>query len=372
MIIIRVNFLDLKKQYAGIKDDIQKEINDVLENNWYVLGPKVQEFEKNFAAFCNTKYCVGVGNGTAALTLAFRALDLKPGDEVIVPVNTFFATAEAASEIGIKPVFVDINADDYAIDTVKIESVITKNTRAIIPVHLYGQCADMDNIISIAKKHNLHVIEDAAQAHGAKYKGKPAGSMGIIGCFSFYPGKNLGAYGEGGACITNDAALAEKIKMLRDHGSKEKYYHLMIGYNSRLEGIQGAVLNVKLKHLDKWNDARRRNAKIYDFLLNGIPQTIVPFVHYHNEHVYHLYVIQAESRDELQQFLKDNEIFTGLHYPISLHLQEAYKNLGYKEGDFPTAEAYVKKILSLPMYAEIQKDEIEHVCSLIKKFYSMR
>jgi dTDP-4-amino-4,6-dideoxygalactose transaminase len=366
---MKINFVDLKRQYQSIKEDVQKEIAETLEKCDFILGSKVEEFERSFAKYCATNYAIGVGSGTAALRLALQVFDLNKDDEVIMPVNTFFATAEAAMQIGLKPVFVDINPETYCIDVSKIEERITEKTKVIIPVHLYGQCADMDGVNSLAQKHSLHVIEDACQAHGATYKGKKAGSMGDVGCFSFYPGKNLGAYGEGGACVTNDDAYCNKIKMLRNHGSESKYKHVLVGDNSRLETLQAGVLVQKLKRLDDWNTFRRNIAQRYSSALQK-SNIKLPYCEEHNVHVYHLFVIQCEDRDNLQQFLGEKEIATGLHYPIPLHLQKACSYLGYQEGDFPACEASCKKILSLPIFPELTEEEVEFITGSILSFYA--
>lgn len=368
MLNLEIQFLDLKTQYHSIKDEILPEIESVLNSSAFVLGPKVKAFEESFALYIGVKHAIGVSNGTDALTLALVAQGIGPGDEVIVPANTFIATAEAVSHSGAKPIFVDVNPRNYLIDSKLIEQKITKHTKAIIPVHLYGQTANMDEILHIAKKHNLIVIEDACQAHGATFNGKKAGSMGNVGCFSFYPGKNLGAYGEGGACVTNSDEIAAKIRLFRDHGSEKKYYHDEIGYNFRMHGIQGAVLNVKLKYLDKWNSSRIKNAEIYSHQLKDVLGVIIPEVMNNNKHIFHLYVIQVEQdRDEFINKLKEKGITALIHYPIPIHLQKAYAHLGHKAGDFPVSETVAKKIISLPMYPELSIEQITYVCDTIKK-----
>ncbi|MBI5056311.1 MAG: DegT/DnrJ/EryC1/StrS family aminotransferase [Nitrospirae bacterium] len=364
-----VPFVDLKMQYQNIKDEVNAEIHEVLESCAYILGPKVEEFEQQFAIMHQAKYCLANSTGTDSLHLAMMALEVGPGDEVLVPVNTFFATAEAVSLAGAKPVFVDCEADYYNIDAAKIEQAITNRTKGIIPVHLYGQSADMAMILQIAEKHKLWVVEDACQAHCAEYQNRRVGAMGIIGCFSFYPGKNLGAYGEGGAVLTNDEQLYEKMKKLRDHGSSKKYNHELVGHNYRMEGIQGAVLSVKLRYIEQWTEQRRKNAALYSNLLSDIPEVVVPKEMESVRHVYHLYVVQVPKRNELQNFLSQNGISTGLHYPVPLHLQQAYKSLGYKKGDFQIAETQMDKILSLPMYPELTSAQIQYVVSKIKEFY---
>ncbi|MDI6785198.1 MAG: DegT/DnrJ/EryC1/StrS family aminotransferase [bacterium] len=364
---MKVPFVDLKSQYFEIKEEILQAINNVLDNTAYILGKSVFDFEKNFANYVEANYAIAVNSGTAALHMALLAYNVGIGDEVITAPNTFIATAGAISHAGAKPVFVDIEPDTFNMDSAKIENAITSNTKAIIPVHLYGQSCNMDPIMEIAKKHNLIVIEDACQAHGAEYNGQRVGSIGQAAAFSFYPGKNLGAYGEGGIVTTNSEEIAQKIKMLRDHGSSQKYFHQYIGYNYRMEGIQGAVLGVKLKRLEEWTEKRRNNAQTYNNLLSSL-EVITPKEKSYNRHVYHLYVIRVKNRDKLQEYLKENGIDSGLHYPQPIHLQKAYKFLGYKENSFPLAEASTKEILSLPMYPELTKEQIKIVAKSIKEF----
>jgi dTDP-4-amino-4,6-dideoxygalactose transaminase len=365
-----VPFVDLKTQYHSIKDEIDAEIQDVLENCTFILGPKVKKFEEEFAKLHKAKYCLATSSGTDSLHLALLALDLSIDDEVLVPVNTFFATAEAVSLTGAKPVFVDCDSNYYNIDVAKIEASITNRTRGIIAVHLYGQPADLDPIMEIAERHNLWIIEDAAQAHCAEYKNRRVGTIGRIGCFSFYPGKNLGAYGEAGAVVTNDDDLYEKMRKIRDHGSDKKYHHELIGHNYRMEGIQGAVLSVKARYIEKWTEQRRRNAMLYSELLSEVPEVVIPREMEVVRHVYHLYVIQVPRRNELQAFLSKNGISTGMHYPIPLHMQDAYKHLGYTTGSFPVAESQMDRILSIPMYPELKEIQIQYVVDKIKEFYS--
>ena len=367
---MKVNFLDLKSQYLSIKPEIDAAIQNVLDKTAFAAGPFVKEFEENFARAHGAKFCVGVNSGTAALHIAFMAIDLKPGDEVIVPANTFFATPEAVSLSGATPVFVDNEEQFYNIDPLKIEQAITSKTKAIVAVNLYGQPAQLDTIKSIAEKHNLLLIEDCAQSHLATYKGKSTGTYGIMGCFSFYPGKNLGAYGEGGAVITDDEALYKKMMALRDHGSSKKYFHDYIGHNYRLEGIQGAILNVKLKYLPSWTETRRTNAKLYKQYLSGIKNIILPEEIDGAYSVYHLYVVRVPRREELMQFLQDNGIYTGIHYPIPCHRQKAYDFLGYNVGSFPVSEKYATEILSLPMSEQVNEEQIQYVCQKIKEFYN--
>jgi len=366
---MKVPFLDLKRQYSSLKDEIDAAIKDSIDNCGFILGKHVTEFEKNFAKFCNVKFCVGVNSGTSALRLALMATGIKSGDEVITAPNTFIATAEAISHVNAKPVFVDIDTDSYNFDVTKIEKAITKKTKAIIPVHLYGQPADMDPILEIAKKRNLKIIEDACQAHGAEYKGKKIGSVSDVACFSFYPGKNLGAYGEGGAVVTKDIEVMEKINILRDHGQKSKGQHILIGDNCRLEGIQGAVLNVKLKYLEEATENRRKNAKLYSELLSGLDVKTPKEMDY-SKHVYHIYAVLSEKREKLMEHLKNNGIFTGIHYPTPIHLQEAYSYLGLKKGSFEVSETFAEKTLSLPMFPELTGEEINFVADKIKEFNS--
>jgi len=359
-----VPFVDLRRQYLSIKQEIDGAIARVLEETSFILGREVEAFEAAFAEYVGSRFCIGVNSGTAAIQLAVTACGVGPGHEVIVPANTFFATAEGVSTAGATPVFVDADPLSYNIDVSKIEGAITERTRAIMPVHLYGQSADLDPIFEIAERHHLTVIEDAAQAHGALYKGVPVGALGSAGCFSFYPGKNLGAYGEGGAVVTNDAQVARHVRLLRDHGSERKYHHEIIGYNFRLEGIQGAVLNVKLRHLDKWNKLRREHASRYNQLLKESTLTL-PREMLYAEHVYHLYVVQTDQRDTLQKTLSEAGVQSGIHYPIPIHLQPAYSSLGHKAGDFPEAERQGRRVLSLPMFPELAGEEIRRVSEAI-------
>jgi dTDP-4-amino-4,6-dideoxygalactose transaminase len=354
---VKVRFVDLSAQHKPLESELKDVFSRVLANGSFVLGPEVEKFEKMFATYCQAEHCVTVTNGTAALQLVLQALGIGPGDEVITVAHTFIATAEAINAAGARPVFVDIDPVSYNLDPTKLEKAITLKTKAIIPVHLYGQPADMDAINAIAAKHSIPVIEDSCQAHGAKYKGRRTGSLGTAACFSFYPSKNLGACGEGGAVTTNDAELAKKIRMLRDHGSVKKYEHDFPAYNLRLEGIQGGVLAVKLPHLDTWNDNRRVLAARYRELFAG-SKVVTPKEMPYSHHVYHLYVVLIEDRDALKKALSEHGIENGLHYPVPLHLQKAYAYLGYKRGDFPVSEHVAANHVSLPMYAELP---IEHV-----------
>jgi len=361
-----IPFVDLKAQYDSIKDEIDKAMQKVLSNTSFIMGEELKKFELEFAQFCNAKYAIGVANGSDALILALLACGIGEGDEVITVPHTFIATTEAISNVGGKVVFVDIDPKTYTIDVLKIEEKITEKTKAIIPVHLYGQPADMDPIIRLAKKYNLKIIEDAAQAHGAEYKSEKVGSIGDVGCFSFYPSKNLGAYGDAGMAVTNNEGIAEKIKLLRNHGRiTKKYEHDVEGYSSRLDNLQAAILRVKLKHLNEWNENRRENAQKYNELLNNIAGIITPYEAEYAKHVYHLYVIRVvKERDKLREELESKNIATGIHYPIPLHLQPAYIYLGYKERDFPVTEKASQEILSLPMFAELTNGQIEEIVRL--------
>lgn len=364
---MQIPLVDLKQQYLSIKDEIDSSIQDILDNTAFILGKKVEDFEGKFANLCGVRHCIGVNNGTSALRLALLALGIKAGDEVVTTPFTFIATAEATSHTGAKLVFADIDEKTYCIDPEKIKEKITKRTKAILPVHLFGQPADMDPIMEIAEKHGLKVVEDAAQAHNALYKNKKAGSIGDVSCFSFYPGKNLGAYGEAGAVCTNDKELANKLVLLRQHGELKRYYHDLIGDNCRMEGIQGAVLGVKIKYLDEWTEKRRKNAQIYDELLEKL-DIVLPYEANYARHVYHVYGIRAKKRDELRDFLSKNGISTGIHYPIPVHLQKAYSFMGLKEGSFPASEKVAKEILSLPMYPELSEEQMEYIADNIRKF----
>jgi dTDP-4-amino-4,6-dideoxygalactose transaminase len=361
---VKVPFVDLGAQHRQLETELQAAVQRVFQRSSFILGPEVERFEAEFASYLNTTSCVAVSSGTAALHLVLHALEIGPGDEVITVPNTFIATAEAISAVGAKPVFVDVNPVSYTMDPARAERAITAKTRALLPVHLYGQPADMDALLEIAHARNLAVLEDACQAHGAEYRGRKAGTLGTAGCFSFYPSKNLGACGEGGAVVTSDAKLAERIRLLRNHGSVSKYEHCFPGYNFRMDGLQGAVLAVKLQHLDEWNQRRRMVAEHYNRLLAG-SAVIAPAEMPYARHVYHLYVIQADDRETLRRQLAEQGIETGLHYPIPLHLQEAYRSLGYRRGDFPVSERLAERALSLPMYPDLTFEAVEHVASPI-------
>jgi len=363
---VRIPLVDLKRQYLSIKNEIDGAIQEVIDKSAFIMGENVQEFEDEFAKFCGVKYGVGTSSGTTALHLALVVCGIKRGDEVITVPYTFIATAEAISHTGAKVVFVDIEDRSYTMNPAKIEQAITERSRAIIPVHLFGHSADMDRIIDIAKRHNLIIIEDGCQAHGAEYKGKKVGSLGDIACFSFYPGKNLGAYGDAGMAVTNNEEFAEKMRLLRNHGRNKRYYHQIEGYNYRLDTIQAAILRVKLRHLEEWTEKRRRNAKLYNKLLKG-SGVKTPVEMEYAKHVYHLYVIKTEKREKLYSRLKENGISAAVHYPLPLHLQEAYRYLGWKKGDFPISEACSERLLSLPMFPELTTDEIKKIAGIVER-----
>jgi dTDP-4-amino-4,6-dideoxygalactose transaminase len=366
---MKVQFLDLKIQNRLIKDEVMKEIGDVIDSAAFAGGPYVEKFENEFAKYCGCKYAAGVGNGTDALWVVLLAMGIGRGDEVITTPNSFIATAEAISFSGATPVFVDVLDRTYSMDPELFEKAITPRTKAVIPVHIFGQVSDMDPILEIAKKHKIYVIEDACQAHGAKYKNKPAGSIGHIGAFSFYPGKNLGAFGEAGAVTSNDEDLIKKIKMFRDHGQAAKYYHDIIGWNARMDGFQGAVLNIKLKHLDGWNDERRALAVLYNKLLGDIKEVALPHEADYSRHIYHIFCIRVNDRDGLINHLRNNDIGCGIHYPVPIHLQKAYKDLSHSKGSFPVAEKSAEEFVSLPMFPGLKEDEIKFVADKIKEYY---
>jgi dTDP-4-amino-4,6-dideoxygalactose transaminase len=366
---LKIPFLDLKIQYQSIKDEINHALQQVLDNTSFVLGKSVSDFEDSFAQAHHAQHCIGLSSGTDGNHIVLWALGVGPGDEVIIPVNTFVATAWGATLCGAKPVFVDCEPVSYNIDAKKIEAAITPRTKAIVAVHLYGQPADFDEIKRVALKHNIIVAEDCAQSHAAEYKGKKVGTLGVASSFSFYPGKNLGAYGEAGAAMTNDESLAKTFHMIRDHGTEHKYSHEIYGHNYRMDGFQGAVLGVKLNYLSEWTEKRRAHAAAYRNLLAGIGDIILPQEMPYAKHVYHLFVIQTTHRDALQKYLTERGIGTGLHYPIPLHLQNCFQHLGYKNGDFPVAENLAKCCLSLPMFAELSDTQIEYVTSSIRSYF---
>lgn len=361
-----IPLVDLQAQYQAIKMEVLSAVEDVLEDMHLFLGPQNQAFEEEFARYCDSAYGVGVSNGTDALALALRACDIGPGDEVITVSHTFIATVEAIALVGATPVFVDIDPTTYTLDWRQLEEALTPRTRAILPVHLYGHPAEMQPILSFARTHGLHVIEDASQAHGATYEGQKVGSMGDIGCFSLYCSKNLGAYGEAGICVTNDAGLAERLRILRDHGSRMRYQHEILGVNARMDEIQAAVLRVKLRYLEQWNAARQTHAHAYTGQLEGRVRA-VPVVHPRCTHVYYVYVIQVDDRDMVRQQLQDAGIATGVHYPVPIHLQSACAHYGYTAGMFPVTEQVVKHIISLPMYPELTPEQVQRVINLVNE-----
>ena len=376
--VSQIPFLDLKAQHHQIFNDIDDKFADIMANTGFILGKYVDEFEKGFAKIHDAKYCIGVSSGTDALHIAMLTLGIGHGDLVIVPVNTFIATAEPLSFCGAEPVFVDCDPY-YNMDTEKLEKQIEemdagrrKRLKAVVPVHLYGQPAHMDKILKIAAKYGLDVIEDACQAHLATYKGQKVGTMGKFGAFSFYPGKNLGAWGEAGALITNDDALFLKAKQIRQHGEIERYHHNIVGHNYRMSAFQGAALSVKIKYICEWTEKRQKNAGLYRKYLSPLSGIVFPEERGECASVFHLFVIQVENRDNLQKYLQENGIATGLHYPVPLHLQEAYKSLGYKKGDFPVAEKAAQRILSLPMYPELTETDIAYVCEKIREFLNRK
>ncbi len=360
--------LDLKRQYESIREEVNNAVLEVLASQSFILGPFVESFEQKIAKYCSVRYAIGVSSGTDAILLALMACGVKNGDEVITTPFTFFATAGSIVRLGAVPVFVDIDPDTYNIDVNKIAPAVNKKTKAILPVHLYGQCADMDAILEVARANGLMVIEDAAQAIGAVYKGKNAGSMGDMGCFSFYPTKNLGGYGDGGLVTTNNAELAEFIKILRVHGSKPKYYHSYIGVNGRLDAIQAAVLSVKLKYLNEWSEKRRFIASYYHEHLKRLPIRLLK-IESHNTHIFHQYVIETPRRDTLMEYLKQQGIETAVYYPVPLHLQKCFDYLGYKKADLPESEKASNETLALPIYPEITQKEQDYVIGHIKNFF---
>jgi dTDP-4-amino-4,6-dideoxygalactose transaminase len=363
-----IPLVDLKAGFTPIKHEVMKALEDVLNEMHLYLGPNCQELEREFAAYCNTQFAIGVGSGTEAIQFAFLAYGVKSGDEVITTPHTFFATAEAIAVIGAIPVFADIDPVTYTINSEGLEKKITGKTRAIIPVHMYGQVSDMEPIVEIAKEYGIHVIEDACQAHGALYRDKKAGSIGDAGCFSFYFTKNLGGYGEGGMVTTNDPKIAETIQLYRNHGHRAKFEHAVFAYNGRLDEIQAAILRIKLKYLDAYNTRRREIAERYNTLLKDMPLSL-PKEAPGRKHVYHLYVVRSKQRDSLQDFLNSRGIGTGIHYKTPVHLQEAARDLGYKKGDFPEVEAACAEILSLPIYPELDQESQMYIIENTKEFY---
>jgi len=363
-----IPFSELKSQYQAIKAEIQQAYDQVMDSSWFVLGKQVAAFEKEFAAYCGAQYGIGVGSGTEALHLALIACGVEPGDEVITVANTAVPTISAISFAGAKPVFVDIDPDSYTMNPELIRQKITDRTRVILPVHLYGQAADMDPILDIARQNGLKVIEDACQAHGAEYRNRKVGTLADMACFSFYPSKNLGGYGDGGMVVTNDEELADRLGMLRNYGQRKRYYHDIKGFNSRLDELQAAFLRVKLKHLNEWNDQRRRLARLYNENLTSA--VVKPLEKEYACHIYHLYVIRCQQRDQLQNYLRDHEIHTLIHYPVPVHLQKAYQDLQVQPGALPITEQFASEILSLPMYPELKTDDLIYVTTKINEFYS--
>jgi len=367
-----IPLVDLKAQYDSIKGELDAAINRVVQSGQFILGPEVKAFEDEMGSYCGTKYAVGVASGTDALHLALLGCGIKAGDEVITSPFTFIATAEAIAKCGARPVFADIDPKTYNIDPSQIESKISNKTKAILPVHLYGQPAAMERILDIARKHNLKVIEDCAQALGAEYKGKKIGSLGDAGCLSFFPSKALGAYGDGGMVVTNDPEIAETVKILRVHGSKVGYQHVMHGFNSRLDALQAAILRVKLKHLDKWNELRRSKAALYTRLLSQVDGIEPPYFEKNCKSSCNYYTVRIKgsrlSRDELRKHLESKGIKTAVYYPLSLHLQEVYQYLGHKPGDFPQSEQAQEQVLTLPLYPELRDEQVEEVAQAIRKF----
>ena len=366
-----VAYLDLQAQIRSIRPKLDAAIARVLDSCAFCLGPEVEQFEKDFARFCGADHCIGFNNGTSALHVAMLLLGIGPGDEVITTPFTFVATSWAICYAGARPVYVDIEDATFNLDPKLVERAVTSRTRAILPVHLYGHPADLDGLLAISRKHNLPLIEDAAQAHGAKFQGRSVGTFGRMSCYSFYPGKNLGACGEGGALVTNDAAIAKHARALRDHGSTRRYYHDEVGYNYRMEGIQGAVLGVKLEYLDAWTKERRRVAKRYDELLADTPLQLPGEADY-AQSARHLYVVRHPLRDQLKAHLDAHQIGSGMHYPVPLHLQKAFSHLGYKPGDFPVSEKASRECLSLPIYPELTEQDIRTVTDAIADFFSSK
>lgn len=364
---MNVPFLDLNAHHAPLRAEFDQAIAEVIDAGVFAGGPVVAQFENEFAAFCGARHAIGLGSGTEALWLALLACGVGPGDEVITVPNSFMATAEAITYTGAKPVFVDVDELTYTMDARQLEQALTSRTKAIIPVHLFGQSADMDPILEFGRKHDLYVIEDAAQAQGTEYKGRKAGTLGHVGCFSFYPGKNLGAFGEAGGVVTNDAKLDEKMRILRDHGQVRKYHHAMVGWNCRMDGIQAAVLRIKLRHLAGNNQLRRDHAQRYDESLSGLGDVVIPTAAPYGQHIYHIYSIRLQERDEMMRLLEASGIGCGIHYPVPIHLQEAYQELGYATGAFPVAERTCAEFLSLPMFPELTEAQLATVSETLRK-----
>jgi dTDP-4-amino-4,6-dideoxygalactose transaminase len=364
---IRVPFLDLNAHHAPLRDEFDRAIGAVIDSGAFAGGPFVEKFEAAFATYNRSQYAIGLGSGTEALWLSLLACGVGPGDEVITVPNTFMATAEAITYCAARPVFVDVDEGTYTMDPAGLEKAVTARTKAIIPVHLFGQPADMDPILEFAREHDLFVIEDAAQAHGAEYKGRKAGTLGDVGCFSFYPGKNLGAFGEAGAVVTNNSELQEQIRILRDHGQVRKYRHTMVGWNCRMDGIQAAVLNVKLQHLDRGNSIRRAHALQYNAAFDGLEEVVTPVEANYARHVYHIYAIRVQERDQVMWLLKEKGIQCGVHYPVPIHLQKAYRSLGYEAGALPISEQIASEFISLPMFPELTEAQIAMVALSVRE-----
>ena len=364
---MKVPFLDLKAHHAPLTEEFDRAIREVIESSAFAGGPFVEKFEEEFASFCGSSYAIGVGNGTDALWLALLALGIGEGDEVITVPNTFIATAEAITYCKARPVFVDVDQDTFTMNPAELEKSLTQRTKAIIPVHLFGQPADMDPILEFARANGLFIVEDAAQAHGAQYKGRKAGTIGDAGCFSFYPGKNLGAFGEAGAVVTNDPELPKQMQMLRDHGQSRKYYHSTMGWNCRMDGIQAAILSIKLRHLDEANSLRRKHALEYNQAFAGIDEVLTPLEAKYARHVYHVYAVRVQERDATLRHLQEQGVGCAVHYPVPIHLQEAGRNLGYTKGAFPIAENLADEFLSLPMFPELTEEQIEYVARCVSE-----
>lgn len=369
---MKVPYLDLEAHHRPYREEFLRSIGEVIDSAAFAGGPYVETFEREFAEYCGTRHAIGVGNGTEALFFALLALDVGAGDEVISPPNTFVAIAEAVERCGAKLVFVDIDERTYNLDPRLLEAAITKRTKVIVPAHLFGQIADMDAILKIAQAHGVKVLEDAAQAHGARYRGKRAGRFGVAATFSFYPGKNLGALGEAGAVVTDDDAIAEKILVLRNHGQSPKAHHALVGWNGRMDGIQAAVLSIKLRNLDRSNGRRCMVAQRYREQLAGLDDLVLPYADARGEHVYHIFAVRAPERDRLMRSLERRGIGCSVHYPICIHLQEAYRGLGYQLGDFPIAERCAASLISLPMYPELEDEQIDYVCSALAEELPVR
>jgi dTDP-4-amino-4,6-dideoxygalactose transaminase len=365
-----VPLLDLRAQYAPLKQEVLAVFEQILDSQVMVNGPAVTQFEEEAAAYCGTRFAVGCSSGTDALILALMAMDLNPGDEVVTSPFTFFATCGSIQRRGLKPVFVDIDPETFNLDTTQIESVVNEKTRAIMPVHLFGQMADMDDVLDLAEKHELKVVEDAAQAIGAAQHDALAGSLGHCGCFSFFPSKNLGGAGDAGLVTTNDEEVARRLKMLRNHGAHERYFHDEVGGNFRIDTLQAAYLSVKLKHLESWHEGRRSNAAFYDAQLAEVKQVTTPVIAEGNRSIYNQYVIRAEQRDELQRYLGSAGVGSAVYYPLCLHEQKCFDYLGHKRGDFPVAEAATQEVLALPIFPELREEQLAHVVDTIKRFYS--